>query len=437
MRRAALHYGWVVAAVTFVVLMAGAGIRATPSVLLVPLEHEFGWSRATTSSAVSLGLLLYGLVGPFCAAVAQRIGIRRTMAFAMLMLASAVGLATLVRQPWQLVLLWGLFVGTGTGMVATVLGAVVVNRWFAKRRGLVLGALTASTATGQLLFLPILARLAEHGGWRSALWLVGIAAAATVPLSWLLVRERPQDLGLEPYGAAAGEGAVAPRAGNPALVAVRTLGRVSRSRDFWLLAGTFFVCGASTNGLIGTHLIPACMDHGIPEVRAAGILALMGIFDLFGTTASGWLSDRWDNRWLLFTYYGLRGLSLLLLPEALTQQGSGLSLFTVFYGLDWVATVPPTVNLATRAFGKDDAPIVFGWILAVHQIGAGTAALAAGLVRTHLGDYRMAFIASGSLCLLAALLTLAIGRRDRCAREGSAPKQPVAMAGEQEVRPAA
>ncbi len=413
MRKPMLHYAWIVVAITFVVLMAGAGIRATPGVLIVPLEHEFGWTRATTSSAVSLGLLLYGLTGPFCAAIAQRVGIRRTMAGALTVLASSVLLATRIREPWQLVLLWGLFVGTGTGMVATVMGAVIVNRWFSARRGLVLGALTASTATGQLVFLPILATLAEHTGWRAALYLVGVAALATIPLVLLFVRESPAAVGLAPFGAAEGAPVEVPRQGNPAAAAVRTLGRAARHRDFWLLAGTFFVCGASTNGLIGTHLIPACMDHGIPEVRAAGILAAMGIFDLFGTTGSGWLSDRWDNRKLLFTYYFLRGLSLIFLPDALHHQGSELSMFTVFYGLDWIATVPPTVKLATDAFGKDDGPVVFGWIMAAHQVGAGAAALGAGIIRTEMGAYRPAFLLSGGLCLLAALLALAIGRRWR------------------------
>jgi predicted MFS family arabinose efflux permease len=420
--RRRLHYGWVVAAVTFVVLMASAGIRATPGVLLVPLEREFGWTRATTSAAVSLGLLLYGLVGPFCAAIAQRFGIRRTMAGAMLVLSAAVLLATRIQAPWQLVVLWGLFVGTGTGMVATVMGAVVVSRWFAARRGLVLGALTASTATGQLLFLPLLARLAEHQGWRWSLYLVGAAAALTVPFALLLVRERPADVGLRPYGDDGASPAPPPPAGNPATVAVRTLSEASRHRTFWLLAGTFFVCGASTNGLIGTHLIPACLDHGIPEVQAAGMLALMGIFDLFGTTGSGWLSDRWDSRKLLFVYYGLRGLSLVFLPHALHEQGSGLSLFTVFYGLDWIATVPPTVKLATEAFGRERAPIVFGWVMAAHQVGAGVAALGAGIIRTHSGAYHLAFLISGAMCLAAALMALAIGRKRVPAAGGGVPE---------------
>jgi predicted MFS family arabinose efflux permease len=361
-------------------------------------------------------------MGPFCAAIAEKIGVRRTMVGAMALLAAALLLATGMKSPWQLVVLWGLLVGSCTGMTAMVLGSVVVTRWFAARRGLVMGALTASTATGQLLFLPVLARFAESEGWRSPLRVVAVAALAVIPLAIAFVRESPAAVGVLPYGAVAAS-PPAPRRGNPAAVALRTLARASRSRDFWLLAGTFFVCGASTNGLVGTHLIPACMDHGIPEVRAAGLLATMGIFDLFGTTLSGWLTDRWDSRRLLFAYYALRGLSLMLLPHALVEAGSGLNVFTVFYGLDWIATVPPTVRLAADAFGKDDAPIVFGWVMAAHQVGAGLAALGAGLVRTSLGDYRLAFITSGTLCLGAALLALAVGRG---ARDPSAIPLPAA-----------
>jgi sugar phosphate permease len=413
-----LHYAWVVFAATFAVLLVAAAIRATPGVVIVPLEHEFGWSRATISSAISVNLLLYGLMGPFTAALAERIGIRRTMALAMGILAVALFLATGMRHSWHLVVLWGLLVGVGSGMVATVLGAAVVMRWFQAQRGLVMGALTASTATGQLLFLPLLARLVEEDGWRWAIRLVSGAALVMVPLALAVVRESPEAVGLMPYGATV---AVPPpkRRGNPVAVAFSTLGRAVRRRDFWLLAGTFFVCGASTNGLIGTHLIPACLDHGIPEVRAAALLAVMGMFDLVGTTASGWLTDRWDARRLLFAYYALRGLSLVFLPEALHDAGAGLSVFSVFYGLDWIVTVPPTVKLATDAFGKDDAPIVYGWVFASHQVGAGVAALGAGLVRTALGDYRLAFMASGMLCLVAALLALAIGRGAARARAAS------------------
>jgi predicted MFS family arabinose efflux permease len=405
-----VHYAWIVAGTTFVVLLVGAAIRATPGVLMVPLEHEFGWSRATISLAVSINLLLYGLAGPFCAALAERLGVKRVMALAMTLLAAAILLATQIRTPWQLIVLWGLVVGIGTGMTANVLGAVVATRWFGRWRGLVLGALTAATATGQLLFLPILARLAAGPGWRWDLVLVGGAALLMVPLALLLIREHPADLGLLPWGASAGDAPAPPRrVGNPIVIAFQVLRRAVRRRDFWLLAGTFFVCGASTNGLIGTHFISACVDHGIPEVTAAGMLAMMGIFDLFGTTGSGWLSDRIDSRWLLFMYYGLRGLSLIFLPRALLEQ-QGLSVFTVFYGLDWIATVPPTVKLSADAFGPRDAPIVFGWVIAAHQIGAGVAALGAGIVRTELGDYRYAFVSSGLLCLVAAGLALAIAR---------------------------
>ncbi len=403
-----IHPAWGVAGATFLVLLIAAAIRATASVLIVPLEHEFGWTRATISFAISVNLLFYGLMGPFCAALANRIGIRRTMVLAMGLLSASLLAATSIRSPWHLVAIWGFLVGIGSGMAALVLGAVVVNRWFTKHRGLVMGALTASTATGQLIFLPLLAHVAETDGWRWSVRIVAGAALLAVLLSLVLVRESPAQLGVPAYGDTVVKEPVRP-VGNPALLALKSLARASKSEDFWLLSGTFFICGASTNGLIGTHLIPACMDYGIPEVRAAGLLATMGLFDLFGTTLSGWLSDRWDSRKLLFTYYLLRGISLLFLPQALVA-GSGLLVFAVFYGLDWIATVPPTVRLASEAFGKDEGPIVFGWIVAAHQVGAGAAALGAGILRTSLGDYQLAFMISGGLCLVAALLALGVGR---------------------------
>ncbi|HEX4381455.1 MAG TPA: MFS transporter [Myxococcales bacterium] len=408
------HPAFITAFATFCVLLCAAAIRATPGVLIVPLEQEFGWSRATISFAISINLLLYGLMGPFCAAIAARVGIRRTMATAMGLLALSLFAATYIHAPWQLVLIWGFCVGGGTGMAALVIGAVVVTRWFSKHRGLVMGMLTASTATGQLLFLPVLARAVESDGWRMAVRIVGIAALGAMTLALLFVRESPAAAGVPAFGDTEVR-PIEPPAENPARVALRVLAKASRSEDFWLLSGTFFICGASTNGLIGTHLIPACVDHGIPEVRAAGLLAVMGIFDLAGTTFSGWLTDRFDGRKLLFTYYALRGLSLIFLPRALTAQ-SGLFIFAVFYGLDWIATVPPTMRLATESFG-DEGPIVFGWIVAAHQVGAGIAALGAGLVRTSLGDYQLAFMSAGALCLIAALLALAVGRV-RIARQG-------------------
>jgi len=404
-----LHPAWIALAVTFLVLLAAAAVRATPGVLFLPLEREFHWSRSTVSVAVSVNILLYGLVGPFAGALMQQLGVRRTTIIALTLLAVGVSLATLVTQPWQLVLLWGVVVGTGSGMAALVLGATIVNRWFVARRGLAMGILTASTATGQLIFLPILAALIQRQGWRLGILVVASAAVLVIPLVVWLLRERPADVGLAPYGALADTTPPAPVA-NPARVAIQALGDGLRSRDFWLLTLTFVICGASTNGLVGTHLIPAAHDHGIPEVRAAGLLALMGVFDLAGTTASGWLSDRWDSRRLLAWYYGLRGLSLLFLPFALATPGVALWVFAIFYGLDWIATVPPTVKLATDAFGAARAPVMFGWIAAGHQVGAATTALTAGWVRTTLGDYEMAFWGSGALCLVAALLALQVRR---------------------------
>lgn len=412
-----IHYAWVVLATTFVTLLASAGVRATPSVLIIPLEQEFHWTRATISLAISINILLYGLTGPFAGALMQRFGVRRTTMTAMATLAVCVGLATQITTPWQLAVVWGIGVGFASGMVAIVLGATVVNRWFVERRGLALGILTASTATGQLIFLPILAATIEAHGWRRAVVVVAGAAAVTIAIVALLMREYPDDVGAAPLGGVANGAAITRTKANPFTAAFGALRDGARSRDFWLLFATFFICGASTNGLVGTHLIPAAHDHGIPEVRAAGLVAMMGVFDLFGTTGSGWLTDRWDSRALLAWYYSLRGLSLMFLPRALAGgDNTSLVIFAVWYGLDWIATVPPTVKLATDAFGKERAPIIFGWIGAGHQLGAATAALGAGWIRTTTGDYRAAFWTSGAICLVAATLALGVGRRGASAR---------------------
>jgi len=410
-----MHYGWIVAAVTFATLIVAAGIRATPSVLMVPLEHEFGWTRAVISAAVSVNILLYGLIGPFAAAFMERFGLRRTMVSALVIIATGVMLTPFMRQSWQMVLLWGVVVGSGTGVTANVLAAVVVARWFSARRGLVMGILTASAATGQLVFLPLLASLAVNYGWRYVSLTAAGAALILVPIVAIFMRDRPEAMGLRRYGEP--DDAVPPvkATGNPFMLALNALGDGLKHKDFWLLAGSFFVCGASTNGLIGTHLIPACIDHGIPEVTAAGLLAVMGIFDFIGTTLSGWLSDRWDNRYLLAWYYGLRGLSLLFLPFSFDLSFYGLSLFAMFYGLDWIATVPPTVRLAAKSFGAERAGIMFGWIGAAHQLGAAMAAGVAGAIRTDFGSYLAAFMLAGLLCLGAALMSFFIGanRGDR------------------------
>jgi sugar phosphate permease len=400
-----LHYAWVVAAITFVILLVGAGVRATPGVLMVPLEAEFGWNRTAISFAVAVNIALFGLIGPFAAAVMNRFGVRRVLAAALALMTAAVASTTFMQSEWHLVVLWGVLVGGGTGATSMILAAIVATRWFDAHRGLVLGTLSAANATGQLVFLPLLASLAEQRGWRTAALVVAAAAAMVFVLVLALMRDRPEDLGLRPYGA---RESAAPSP--PALSPVGALAVAARSRAFWVLAGTFFICGASTNGLIGTHLIAACHDHGITAVRAAGLLAMMGLFDILGTTASGWLTDRFSSRYLLFGYYSLRGLSLLWLPFTL-EQGTGLGWFAVFYGLDWIATVPPTVRLTTEAFGRENTGVVYGWISASHQLGASLAAFGAGAIRTSLGDYQGAFWIAGVLCLVAGASFLTIGRR--------------------------
>jgi sugar phosphate permease len=407
-----LHYAWIVAGVTFLVLLVTAGIRATPGVLMVPLEQAFGWNRAAISAAVALNIALFGLIGPFAASVMQRWGLRRIILIAIALLAIAVALSTRMRNEWEFTLLWGLFVGAGTGVTSLVLAAVVAARWFEARRGLVMGALSAANATGQLVFLPLLARLVEQRGWRAAAIAVAVAAAIVFVIVLVLMRDRPEDLGLLPYGREVGDAQATAAAARPALAPLDALALASRSPAFWVLAGSFFICGASTNGLIGTHLIPACHDYGISEVRAAGLLAMMGIFDIVGTTASGWLTDRFSSRHLLFAYYTLRGLSLLALPLTLADGGShGLGWFALFYGLDWVATVPPTVRLTSDTFGRENTGVVYGWIGASHQLGASMAAFGAGTIRTLFGDYRDAFWIAGVLCFIAGLSFVTVGRR--------------------------
>lgn len=410
-RRAGQKYAFVVVAVIFLSLLVSAGLRSSPSVLLVPLEETFGWSRSTISLAAAVGIFLYGMVGPFAAAAMERFGLRRVLIGALVVMAASSAASAFMTESWHLLLTWGVFSGLGSGAVAVVLGATVVNRWFTKHRGVMMGLLTASSATGTLVFLPVLAALASSGDWTRVVWTVAAAAAALVPLAWWLVPDRPSSVGLVPFGSDphAPPAPAAPRTGMLAAT-FGALARASRTRTFWFLFATFFVCGFTTNGLVGTHLIALCGDHGMPEVQAAGLLALMGIFDLIGTTASGWLTDRYDPRKLLFVYYGLRGLSLIYLPYSDFSFYS-LSIFAIFFGLDWIATVPPTLRLTTEAFGERDAAIVFGWIVAGHQLGAASAAWMAGAVREAQGSYLMAFVISGMTGLIAAVIALMIGRK--------------------------
>ena len=410
--RRGVYYGWVVVAVTFVTLLTTAGAMGLPGALILSLNKEFGWDTGEISTALALRLALFGLMGPFSAALIERFGVRNVILSAVLLITAGLVGALFMTKIWHLLMLWGLVVGIGTGLTALVLGAIVSSRWFTRHRGLVLGILTASSATGQLVFLPLAAWLVEHAGWRSAVVPSIAGLGLTALLVLLFMRDRPSDLGLAPLGetvvAPAGAGSQRPAISQ----AFGALALASKSSTFWILAATFFICGLSTNGLIQTHFIPLCADFGMPQVEAASALAMMGVFDFVGTIASGWLSDRYDNRWLLFWYYGLRGLSLIYLPFS-TFTLYGLSLFAMFYGLDWIATVPPTVKLTAATFGRDKAGIVFGWIFAAHQIGAATAAFGAGFSRSELMTYLPAFYAAGAACLVAAVLAIMIrsGRR--------------------------
>ncbi|HEY0929543.1 MAG TPA: MFS transporter [Gemmatimonas sp.] len=405
--RRQVHYGWVMAAVTFVVMLTTASALGAPGVLMPPLEKEFGWTTAEISSALALRLVLYGVIAPFAAALMIRFGLKRVVASALALILVGLALSTQIHARWQLTLTWGLLVGIGSGMTAMVLGATVASRWFTTRRGVVIGLLSASSATGQLAFLPIVARLSESHGWRTAILLIAGLLSITLVLVVLFMRNRPEELSQRAYGEAADAPQTSPP---PSISPLGTLREVSSSRTFWILFATFFICGASTNGLVQTHFVSMCGDYGMMAVAAASVLAMMGLFDFIGTVGSGWLSDRYDARWLLFWYYALRGLSLLYLPHA-EFTFAGLSPFAVFYGLDWIATVPPTLKLTTDAFGRERAGVVFGWIFMGHQLGAASIAYTAGVIRTSLNTYVPAFMLAGALCLVAAGLALSIHRK--------------------------
>jgi predicted MFS family arabinose efflux permease len=406
---ARVHYAWVVAGVAFATLVAAAAFRAAPGPLMVPL-HEGGWSIVTMSAAVSVNLVLYGLTAPFAAALMERFGLRRVVSVGLLLIAAGAGLSVLARAAWQLVLTWGVLIGLGTGSMALVFAATVANAWFVKRRGLVMGILTAGGAAGQLVFLPVVAYLVEATSWKIASLLIAAAAVAALPLVVVLLRDRPADLGLAPYG---GDRLVTPPMsvrGNAADLALAALRQAATTKPFWALAGAFAICGATTNGLIGIHFIPSAHDHGMATTTAAGLLMLVGVFDIVGTVASGWFTDRIDPRWLLLAYYSFRGVGLLLLPWLLADSvHPSMVVFIVVYGLDWVATVPPTVVLCRRLFG-DQGTIVFGWVFASHQLGAAAAALTAGIIRDSFGTYTYAWFGGAALCALAAALSIGLRR---------------------------
>ncbi|GAA2243171.1 MFS transporter [Herbiconiux moechotypicola] len=405
-----LHPAWIVAAVAFLALVGAAGFRAAPSVLMLPLQEEFGWSRTELSLAVTVNLLLFGLTAPFAAALMARFGMRAVTTAALLLVAAGAAVSVFATAPWMLVLTWGVMIGLGTGSMALVFAATVADQWFVRSRGLVVGVLTAGSATGQLAFLPFIALLVERDGWRAASLLVALGAFAVVPLVLIWLRNRPAELGITPYGAPADWSPPAPRTGNPARIALGTLARAAKKRTFWALVAGFAICGATTNGLVGTHFIPSAHDHGMPETTAAGLLAVVGVFDIVGTIASGWLTDRVNPRILLAVYYAGRGLGLLVLPFLLSEAvHPPIIVFVVIYGLDWVATVPPTVALCREVFGPD-GPVVFGWVFAAHQVGAAIAATVAGVVRDSTGEYTLAWFGAAGLCVVAAVVSVSIRR---------------------------
>ena len=407
---ARVHYAWVVAGVAFATLVAAAAFRAAPGVLMVPLHDELGWSIVTMSAAVGVGLVLYGLTAPFAAALMERFGLRWVTGAGLLLIAAGAGLSAFAQAAWQLVVTWGVLIGLGTGSMALVFAATVANAWFVKRRGLVIGILTAGGAAGQLVFLPVVAFVAEATSWKVASLLIAAAAVAVLPLAATLLRDRPSDLGLAPYGGSGLVPSPPPPGRNVAGLAVEALRQAAQTKAFWALAGAFAICGATTNGLIGIHFIPSAHDHGMATTTAAGLLTVVGVFDIVGTVVSGWLTDRIDPRWLLVVYYTFRGVGLLLLPWLLADTVHlSMMLFIVVYGLDWVATVPPTAVLCRRLFGAQGT-IVFGWVFASHQLGAAGAALAAGFIRDSFGTYTYAWFGGAALCALAAVFSISLRR---------------------------
>ncbi|MFJ7982626.1 MFS transporter [Lysinibacillus xylanilyticus] len=407
-----IHFSWIILIVTFVSIISAGIIRSSSGVFIVPFEEQFGWARSSISFAFAVGLFLYGLSGPFMAAFVEKYGLKRMMLISMSMLVVGLAATFVMKTEWQLILIWGVVIGLGSSLFLTVISPTIANRWFVKKRGLALGILTAATATGQLVLLPILATLIENYSWHAAILLILGIAIVMLVLILVVMKNYPSEKGIAPYGE---EDIIEPppfTTGNPFIHALQSLGEGLRSRVFWLLAGSFFICGLSTSGLIGTHFISYCISFEIPVVTAASMLSLMGIFDLVGTTFSGWLSDRFDNRWLLFWYYGLRGLSLLALPVALASGSyAWLVVFAVFYGLDWIATVPPTVALARQHFGLQKSAMMYGWMVAFHQVGAGLAAYSGGIFYEAFASYKLAFVLAGGFCLLASLFVIGIKKQ--------------------------
>jgi MFS family permease len=404
------YYGWLVVSLCFLTTLTSAGVRSSPSVLIHPLEAEFGWSRALIASAISMNLLLFGVAGPISGYLIDRFGPRKVMMGSLLLLICGVSGTIVMTEFWQFFLVWGIIVGLGAGGVGSVLTATVGNRWFVARRGLALGILGSASSTGQLIFLPFFMAMIAYSGWRIGSMTLIVVALILLPLIFLFMRDDPADVGLEPYGAgqsgAGGPGGAASLRGMSAKSATITPREILSHPTFWLLCGSFFVCGGTANGLIGTHLIPHEIEIGIPQVAAASLVGIMGALNIVGTTFSGWMVDRVQpQRWLALVY-ALRGVSLLILP--FVHNFSGLTVFAVVYGLDWFATVPPSMAITADTFGRHNVGKVYGWIFMSHQIGAALMASAAGAVRDYVGDYSFAFLTGGAIAMIAAGLALQI-----------------------------
>jgi MFS family permease len=397
-----VYYGWVVVAVAVLATLFSAGIRSVPGTFLLPVQDDMGWSKTVLSLATSVGLLLFGLLAPFSGALMDRIGPRRITLTGLVVMSLSMAGSALMTQTSQLVLFWGFLSGIGTGMVGSVLGAAVANRWFIRNRGLVTGIFGAAASAGQLIFIPVLVYWATGIGWREASWIMAaMALLVTIPL-FVWLKDTPAQANTVPLGAVPGE------VHRPARPQPGIMRQAVQSRDFWLLAGTFFICGATSNGLIGVHLIPYAVDCGLTQTTASGILAVLGAMNFVGTLASGWLTDRYDPRLLLSVYYGIRGLSLLLLPFTTTAET--MIIFALLFGLDYIATVPPTIALVADRFGRGNVGLVYGWVFASHQIGAASASWAGGVVRDTLGEYNVIFLAGGLIGLAAAALSWQIRR---------------------------
>ncbi|QFT87960.1 Oxalate:formate antiporter [Bacillus sp. THAF10] len=405
-----LHYSWIILSITFFSIIVAGIVRSSSGVFVIPFEEEFGWSRANISLSFGVSLFLYGISGPFMGAIVQIIGLRKMMLISMGTLMVGLVMTYFMQETWQLLVIWGGLIGLGSALFLTVLSPIIANRWFVKKRGLAVGILTASTATGQLILLPVLAFINDTYSWRIAILLILLLSVGMFVVIGLFMKNTPEEVGVVPYGGSATEDTALPMTGkNPFKLAVLPLLEALKIKEFWLLAGSFFICGLSTSGLIGTHFIAYCIGFGFAAVTAASLLSLMGIFDLVGTTLSGWLSDRIDNRWLLFWYYLLRGLSLLLLPMALSEGSIGLLfMFAIFYGLDWIATVPPTINISRQVFGLQKSVIIYGWIFAAHQAGAAVASFGGGIAFEMASSYTAAFLGAGAMCFLASLFVMVI-----------------------------